>query len=109
MKRSLNRSIGSLIIAISSLGSNAFAEEAVQDDVSKALDSTATQWSFQLAYQNMPNYKDDYVDGKQRPEGSTDFVQFRIVAPLGVSNIPPLPFRFQRRFQKRKRLVRGIG
>ena len=82
MKRSLSKCIFALIIPLALLGNNAFAEEGAQDDVSKALDSTATQWSFQFAYQAMPNYKDDYVDGKRRPEGSTDFIQVRIVAPL---------------------------
>ena len=79
MKRALRNYLCHLALPMAVLGNCAFAEEGVQDDVSKALDSTATKWSFQFAYQNMPNYKDDYVDGKQRPEGSTDFVQFRIV------------------------------
>jgi len=91
MKLSLASHLGRLLIPMVVLGNTAFAEEAVQDDVSKALDSTATQWSFQLAYQNMPNYKDDYVDGKPRPEGSTDFVQFRIVAPLAYEKFTILP------------------
>jgi len=73
------------------LAGNAYSEEGVQDDVSKALDSTATQWSFQFAYQNMPNYKDDCVDGKQRPEGSTDFIQMRVVAPLVFDSFTLLP------------------
>jgi hypothetical protein len=30
--------------------------KAGQDAETKALDSTATQWSFQLAYQTMPDY-----------------------------------------------------
>jgi hypothetical protein len=37
-----------------------------QDDVSKALDSTATQWSFQFAYQWM-TWKDDLVNGEPNP------------------------------------------
>ena len=91
MKRSPGCQFGRLLLPMALLGNAALAEEAVQDDVSKALDSTATQWSFQLAYQNMPNYKDDYVDGKPRPEGSTDFVQFRIVAPLAYEKFTILP------------------
>jgi hypothetical protein len=91
MKRSRGNCVSRLLISMAILGGNAFAEEAVQDDVSKALDSTATQWSFQFAYQSMPNYKDDYVDGKPRPEGSTDFVQFRIVAPLAYEKFTILP------------------
>lgn len=39
-----------------------------QDRESKALDSTATQWSFQLAYQKIPDYHDDTLDnGQERP------------------------------------------
>jgi hypothetical protein len=91
MKRALRNYLCHLALPIVMLGNCASAEEGVQDDVSKALDSTATQWSFQLAYKNMPNYKDDYVDGKQRPEGSTDFVQFRIVAPLAYEKFTILP------------------
>jgi hypothetical protein len=108
-KRSLNRSIGSLTIAISCLGSAAFAEEAVQDDVSKALDSTATQWSFQFAYQNMPNYKDDYVDGEQRKEGATDFVQMRIVAPLVFDSFTLLPRLTLRHYENSETEKSGIG
>ena len=91
MKKLLGRLSCHAIIPMAVFAGSACAEEAVQDDVSKALDSTATQWSFQLAYQNMPNYKDDYVDGKPRPEGSTDFVQFRIVAPLAYEKFTILP------------------
>ena len=57
------------------------APEAVQDDVSKALDSTATQWSFQFAWQHT-DWKDDKVNGQVRPEGLDNFAQIRIVAPL---------------------------
>ena len=91
MKKSLANITCSALVPLAIFTGNTMAEEAVQDDVSKALDSTATQWSFQLAYQNMPNYKDDYVDGKPRPEGSTDFVQFRIVAPLAYEKFTILP------------------
>jgi len=91
MKKSLANITCSALVPLAIFTGNTMAEEAVQDDVSKALDSTATQWSFQLAYQNMPNYKDDYVDGKPRQEGSTDFVQFRIVAPLAYEKFTILP------------------
>ena len=54
-----------------------------QDAETKALDSTATQWSFQFAYQVMPSYYDDTLDnGQMRPEGNTDYAQLRIVAPI---------------------------
>jgi hypothetical protein len=63
---------------------------ADDDAETKALDSTATQWSFQTAYQ-VNSYHDDMVDGQQRPEGLTDFVQLRIVAPLPFKNFTILP------------------
>jgi hypothetical protein len=63
-----------------------------QDAESKALDSTATQWSFQLAYQKMPDYHDDTLDnGQQRPEGFDNYWQLRIVAPLVYKRFTVLP------------------
>jgi hypothetical protein len=68
----------------------AAAEDA--DAETKALDSTATQWSFQLAYQKMPDYHDDIMDnGQQRPAGSDDYIQLRIVAPLPFESFTILP------------------
>jgi hypothetical protein len=69
----------------------AFAQEG-QDDVSKALDSTATQWSLQLAYQTMPDYHSDEISpGVTRPAGSTDYFQARLVAPLVFEKFTILP------------------
>ena len=79
-----------------------------QDDVSKALDSTATQWSYQFAYQAMPDYHDDTVDGEPRREGATDFVQVRIVAPIAMEKftiLPRLTFRHYENAQGQS----GIG
>jgi hypothetical protein len=53
---------------------------ADNDAETKALDSTATQWSFQLAYQNMADYHHDLLsNGSPRPDGLTDYLQVRIV------------------------------
>jgi len=69
----------------------AVAQEA-QDDVSKALDSTATQWSLQVAYQTMPDYYDDVLSsGATRPAGPTDYLQVRVVAPLVFDKFNVLP------------------
>ena len=66
--------------------------QAAQDKLNKALDSTATQWSFQFAYQAMPDYHQDTLDnGQMRPAGSTDYVQFRIVAPIALERLTILP------------------
>jgi hypothetical protein len=67
------------------------AEDAA-DALNKALDSTATQWSFQLAYQVMPDYfNDTMTDGQTRPDGATDYLQLRIVAPLAFEKLTILP------------------
>jgi hypothetical protein len=69
----------------------AVAPAAEQDAESKALDSTATQWSFQFAYQTN-EYKTDKLDnGQPRPEGLTDYLQLRIVAPLPFESFTLLP------------------
>jgi hypothetical protein len=67
------------------------AYAAEQDAVSKAMDSTATQWSFQFAYQTMPDYYTGSVDGEPRPPGFDDYIQARIVTPLVYENFTILP------------------
>jgi hypothetical protein len=63
-----------------------------QDRETMALDSTATQWSFQLAYQVMPDYHNDILDnGQMRPQGNTDYLQLRIVAPIPFESFTILP------------------
>ena len=77
--------------AVAEEGQQAGAPPA-QDEESKALDSTATQWSFQFAYQSMPDYHDDTLDGGQpRPPGLDNYVQLRIVAPLVFEKLTILP------------------
>ncbi|KPJ81343.1 MAG: hypothetical protein AMJ58_05495 [Gammaproteobacteria bacterium SG8_30] len=62
-----------------------------QDAESKALDSTATQWQYQFAYQTN-EYKNDLLDnGQPRPEGLTDYLQLRIVAPMPFESFTLLP------------------
>ena len=46
----------------SSEAKEAMGEKKGQDRESMAMDSTATQWSFQFAYQVMPDYHDDILD-----------------------------------------------
>ncbi len=63
-----------------------------QSAESKALDSTATQWSFQGAYQRMPDYHDDTMtNGQTRPGGADNYWQLRIVAPLAFEKLTILP------------------
>jgi len=82
------------LILLSLLTLSLGAEENGRSSESKALDSTATQWSFQLAYQFMPTYHQDTIEGTAttRPAGSDNYLQLRIVAPIplkGVTILPP--------------------
>ena len=86
--------------------SAAAARAAEQDAETRALDSTATQWSFQFAYQTMPDYYDDVLaDGSTRPPGLDNYVQMRIVAPLpmkGFTILPRLTFRHYENLQNKE-------
>ncbi len=64
---------------------------ADDDAETKALDSTATQWSFQTAYQVNSDFHNDMVNGQPRREGLTDFLQLRIVAPIALKTFTILP------------------
>ena len=66
-------------------------QSAEQSRESMAVDATATQWSFQLAYQAMPDYYDDLVNGVTRPEGTDDYIQLRVVAPVPLKKVTILP------------------
>ena len=67
-----------------------YAQE--QSRESAALDNTAAAWSFQFAYQGMPDYRDDILsNGDTRPEGNRRWVQFRMVAPIKVAGVSVLP------------------
>jgi hypothetical protein len=66
-------------------------DDGGQDAETKALDSTATQWSFQVAYQLM-DYHDDVMDnGQTRPAGLDNYLQLRIMAPLPFKSFTILP------------------
>ena len=74
-----------------SSGSRADDNGGGQDAESKAMDATATQWSFQFAYQAMPDYYDDIVNGQPRRAGLDNYVQLRIVAPVPLQKLTILP------------------
>ena len=80
-----------LIAPMGALGQEASEGSGGQDDESKALDSTATQWSFQFAWQGMTYHEDMLSDGSTRPAGSNDYLQLRIVAPLAFDKVTILP------------------
>ncbi len=62
-----------------------------QSRESMAMDATASQWSFQAAYQWMPDYYNDIVNGSPRPAGLDNYLQFRIVAPVPLKSMTILP------------------
>ena len=92
----------------------ALAEEAPAggdaDAETAALDSTATQWSYQFAYQWMPNYKDDILSsGQMRPAGLDNFVQLRIVAPVPLESVTILPRLTIRHYENANNGESGFG
>jgi hypothetical protein len=91
-------------------GNNAIAQSEApeQDDVSKALDSTATQWSFQFAYQST-TWKDDDVNGQPRKSRLDNFVQMRVVAPLTYDKFTILPRLTFRHYENRQTGETGLG
>lgn len=67
-------------------------DEGEQSRESMAVDATASQWSFQFAYQWMPDYHDDILsDGSTRPAGLDNYAQLRIVAPISLKKLTILP------------------
>ena len=97
-----------LAVSAAFLTGSALAQEG-QDDVSKALDSTATQWSLQTAYQVMPDYHDDEISpGVTRSPGATDYLQVRLVAPLVFEKFTMLP-RLTLRHYENAQGQSGIG
>jgi hypothetical protein len=90
-------------------GQLVYAQDSAADAETKALDSTATQWSFQLAYQTMPDYHDDILSsGEPRPAGPTDYVQLRVMAPLPFEKFTILP-RITLRHYENSKGESGIG
>jgi len=87
----------------------AFDEISDADRATMALDSTATQWSFQFAWQVMPGYHDDTLaNGQTRKPGNTDFAQLRIVAPIPLKGFTILP-RLTLRHYENAQGQSGIG
>ena len=80
-----------------------------QDAETKALDSTATQWSFQFAYQSM-TWKDGTLDsGETRTAGLDNYVQLRIVAPIPLEGFTILPRLTMRHYENVNNGESGFG
>ncbi len=74
-----------------------------------AMDATATQWSFQFAYQSMPDYHQDMVNGNTRPQGLDNYVQLRIVAPVPLKKVTILPRLTLRHYENAETGKSGLG
>ena len=103
-----------LIVLIAGLLSiNLYSQEEEADAQSResmAMDATATQWSFQLAYQWMPQYHDDILsDGTTRPKGLDNYLQLRIVAPIPMKHITLLPRLTFRHYENLETGKSGLG
>ncbi len=93
----------------SSTAASAAAVDDGQSRASQAMDATATQWSFQFAYQSMPDYHTDLVNGEPRRPGLDNYAQLRVVAPIplkGVTILPRLTFRHYENVETKKS---GLG
>jgi len=104
-----------LVLHVLLLGGVAVAQDSDdegdggQDAETKALDSTATQWSFQFAYQSM-TWKDDTLDnGQTRAPGLDNYVQLRIVAPFAFNNFTLLPRVTLRHYENERNGESGFG
>jgi len=84
-------------------------EEAEQSRESQAMDATATQWSFQLAYQWMPDYHTDTVNGEPRRKGLDNYVQLRVVAPIPLKGLTLLPRLTIRHYEDLETGKSGFG
>jgi len=82
---------GALVLIAATIAAGPLVAQE-QSRESMALDNTAAQWSFQFAYQAMPEYRDDTLAiGIPRPEGNKGFFQFRMVAPIPLGKVTILP------------------
>ena len=85
------------------------ATGAEQDDVAKAMDSTATQWSFQFAHQWM-SWKEDTLDnGQTRAPGLDNYVQLRMVIPVALKSFTILPRVTFRHYENLRTGETGLG
>jgi len=84
-------------------------EEGEQSRESMAVDATASQWSFQLAYQWMPQYHTDLVNGEPRRKGLDNYVQLRVVAPIPLKGLTLLPRLTLRHYEDLETGKTGMG
>jgi len=97
------------VLIISYTGFSQEEDAEAQSRESAAMDATATQWSFQLAYQLMPDYYSDDVDGVPRSPGLDNYLQLRVVAPIPLKGLTILPRLTFRHYEDLSNGKSGIG
>jgi len=80
-----------------------------QSRESMAMDATATQWSYQVAYQLMPDYHSDLVNGTPRRAGLDNYLQIRVVAPIPLKKLTILPRLTIRHYENVEAGKSGFG
>ncbi len=105
----MKKIIITVIISIWSISLFAQEDEGEQSRESMAMDATATQWSFQFAYQWMPQYHNDLVNGVPRSTGLDNYAQLRIVTPVPLKNITILPRLTFRHYEDKSTGKSGLG
>jgi hypothetical protein len=80
-----------------------------QSRESMAMDATATQWSYQVAYQLMPDYYNDDVNGSPRSAGLDNYLQIRVVAPIPLKKMTILPRLTIRHYENVEAGKSGFG
>jgi len=110
MKRFLTLTLISLLVLPVFSQEEEDAEAAAQSRESMAMDATATQWSFQFAYQWMPDYyTDELSDGTTRPLGLDNYAQLRIVTPIPLKKLTILPRLTVRHYENKNTGKSGFG
>lgn len=84
-------------------------ESSAQSRESAAMDATATQWSFQFAYQMMPQYHNDMLNGEPRKPGLDNYLQLRVVAPIPLKKLTILPRLTFRHYEDVAKQKSGLG
>ena len=102
----------SIIIVILIVYYPVFAQDESTEGQSResmAMDATATQWSFQFAYQYMPDYYSDVINGNPRRAGLDNYLQFRVVAPIPLKKLTILPRLTVRHYENLETGRSGLG
>ena len=102
-----------LVLSVLFISYTGFSQEEDADAQSResmAVDATATQWSFQGAYQWMPDYHQDMInDSTVRPKGLDNYWQLRIVAPIPLKGFTILPRLTIRHYENLNTKKSGFG